>query len=176
MKLFTKITFFIIIICFLNFCCTVDVIFNNKIAFLFLVKHKLYNQNIESSITKEEDIFIVYYNEQQNIQLSKIAHENIGVGTYYYYIDLAGWKYIGMFISLYDNVNAKIYVSGQFDKQPKDCDYVDLTSFLMEVDYLESNKNHLLNLDTPFSFRWIKIEVIIFNISNQFGIWLQKSI
>lgn len=136
---------------------------------------KLYNANKESSIT-EEDIFVVYYNDQQNVQLSKIAHENINPGTYDYYIDLVGWKYIGIFVSLYDNVIAKIYVSGQFDKQPKDCDYVDLTSFLMEVDFLESNKNHLLNLDTPFSFRWIKIEVIISNILNQFGIWLQKSI
>jgi hypothetical protein len=115
------------------------------------------------------------YDEEIGVELSKIADEiNLNIGTYKYYVDLVGWKYLGIFITLYNNVIAKIYVSGQFDKFPEDCDYIDLTQYLMDVEFLESNQNHLLNLDTPFPFRWIKIEVIVSNILNKFGIWLQK--
>lgn len=118
---------------------------------------------------------IFMYDEETGVELSKIADEiNVNIGTYKYYVDLVGWKYLGIFITLHDNVIAKIYVSGQFDKFPEDCDYIDLTQYLMDVEFLVSNQNHLLNLDTPFPFRWIKIEVIVSNILNQFGIWLQK--
>lgn len=117
------------------------------------------------------------YNQKTGVELTRLADEtNLSIGIHKYYIDLVGWKYLGIFISLFENVIAKIYVSGQFDKAPELCDYIDLTQYLMHLEFLDSNQNHLLNIDTPFPFRWVKIEIIVSDALNKFGIWLQKII
>lgn len=136
---------------------------------------KLFNLNNTLPIPGIDNDFIVYYKKAGSLDLSKIFNENVGIGIYNYYVDVMNWKYVGIFISLYDNVTVKMYVSGQFDKEPKDCNYIDMTLSLMNVSLLQSNDNHLLNLDTPFSFRWIKIEATVSAILNKFGVWIQKS-
>jgi len=85
-----------------------------------------------------------------------------------YYIDMLGWKFIGLWIELKNNTTCKIYCSGEFNKPSNTASYVDLTECLCSVLFLEENDTHLINIDTPFLFRWIKLELTVSDINDNY--------
>jgi len=99
---------------------------------------------------------------------------NVPIGTYDYYIDMWGWRYVGLYISLGTFSTAKIYTSGEFDAAAASASYIDSTCYLFRIPTLGSSDNHLLNLDTVYPFRWIKVEVNVTAGTNSHGVWVQK--
>ena len=63
---------------------------------------KLYVKNYNDVPIASPNITFIY-DEESGVELSKIADEiNLDIGHYKYYVDLVGWKYLGIFITLYD--------------------------------------------------------------------------
>lgn len=107
----------------------------------------------------------------------KLASEvNVANNTYDYYVDMQGWRFLGMFIVFGDDTKGKIYTSGEFDANTGlTVNYwEDVTNYLFGVNELDKESTHLLNIDTPYPFRWIKIEVTVTNSPNSHDIWITK--
>ena len=94
--------------------------------------------------------------------------------TYSYYVDMIGWRYLGIWMRTGANTTSKVYCSGEFDAESDAANYADITLKLFGVSTLAASNTHLLNVDTPFLFRWLRIDINITATPNSCGIWIQK--
>jgi len=101
---------------------------------------------------------------------------NVAINTYDYYVDMQGWRFLGIFIDFGADTTGKIYGSGEFeaDAGGSVSSWTDMTDYLFGVATLPANDIHLLNLDTPFPFRWVRIEVTVTAGTNSHDIWATK--
>lgn len=106
---------------------------------------------------------------------SQIANAiDVAPGTYSYYIDMNGWKYLGLFVIFGANTTGTIWVSGEFNAISSSANYVDMTNYLTQANTLPANDKHVINIDTPLPFRWVKVSVIAADTTNSHSIWAQK--
>ena len=107
---------------------------------------------------------------------SQVANStNVPSGTYSYYIDMNGFRFLGMWLNFGNNTTAILLASGEFNETSSSANYIDLTQVLAQVSVLPANDKHLINIDTPFPFRWVQIQVSVTNgADNSHGIWIEK--